>query len=180
MGKISRSHLICRTKNTFIPLTKGNSKGLRSSLLGTADENQVCILQINHTVTDADTDNVRQAHLAFIFLTPCQPPHQGIAFGVAPGDRLSLRSPPLPASLQHEVSQTCETIFSGSSVASILQVQGPGVSSRQLLPPQLPRLGPGSRTIAPDTPARGGTCSSATPESLLLLAGKSSCLGIGL
>lgn len=90
MGKISRSHLICRTKNTFIPLTKGNSKGLRSSLLGTADENQVCILQINHTVTDADTDNVRQAHLAFIFLTPCQPPHQGIAFGVAPGDRLSL------------------------------------------------------------------------------------------
>lgn len=90
------------------------------------------------------------------------------------------RPPPLPASLQREVSQTCETIFSGGPATSILQVQSPEASSRQLLPPQLPRLGPGSLTIAPDTPAQGGIRSLATPESLLLLAGKSSCLGIGL
>ena len=57
---------------------------------GTADENQVCVLLINHTVTDADTDGVPQAHLAFIILTPCQPPRQGVAFGAGPGDRPSL------------------------------------------------------------------------------------------
>lgn len=90
LGKASQSHLICRMQITFIPLTRGNSKGLRSSVPGTADENQVCVLLINHTVTDADTDDVPQAHLAFIFLTPCQPPCQGVAFGAGPGDRLSV------------------------------------------------------------------------------------------
>lgn len=85
----------------------------------------------------------------------------------------------MPASLQREVSQTCETIFSGGPATSIL----PGQSHKGVFPAtapsQLPQVGSWEPDHCSDTPAQGGIRSLATPESLLLLAGKSSLLGIG-